>query len=349
MVKPGDNYCSGIIRVNFDYQKNEESGRSSVLLKIPSLSENFKKVSPLGLYHREVYIYENFLPKLYDLLDGTHFAPICHVATPTQVLVLEDLKARGYGTCDRKQQLDLDHCCAALVTLAKYHGLTVKYTQTHTLKDPLRQLPTEYSPSLVAFGKIMYDTFLQVAKSVAPESTYQKLCEYKDKLEEIWRLISRANDNCTKFWVVTHGDFWTNNILFKHDDHGRVQDTKMIDWQISRRGSPAMDLIYFLVSSVQFEIFASHRDTVLNLYVDTLNETLSRLDCNCQYTRADLDNDFNEYKVLFPFFVSGILQIIMMDRDSPVFDPARSKIISEGSYPSIASKWLNIFPQIGIA
>lgn len=350
MVKPGDNYCSGIVRMKFDYQKDEEIGQSSVILKIPSLSENYKKVDPLGFYQHEVYVYETFLPKLYDLWDGARFTPICHAATTTQALVLEDLKARGYRTCDRKQQLDLDHCRAALVTLAKYHGLTVKYIRNsnHTHEDTLPQLSNKYSPSLMAFGQLLYDSFLNLAKAAAPESTHHKLCEYKDKLKEIWQSILRTTDDRTKFCVIAHGDFWTNNILFEHDDHGRVRDTKMIDWQVSRKTSPVLDLIYFFVSSVQFEVFATHRDTVLNLYVDTLNETLTRLECNCQYTRTDLDKDLDEYKVLFPFFVSCTLQIIMTERDSPVFDTAESSVISQGNYPSIAAKWLNHFSEIGI-
>lgn len=340
VVKPGDNYCSGIVRMKF--QSHAES--HSVLLKVPSLSENYKLVDSIGVYPREVFVYENLLPQLLQLWAGEPFAPVCHVTTEAQAMVLEDLQ--GYRSCDRRQQLDLDHCLVALSTLAKYHALSVKLLNCNPILDgTLTELP-EYRPSLMAFSRSLYDGFLSLAESLVSKSTHQTLCQYKDKVETTWRSVARTNADSSGFCVIAHGDFWTNNILFRYE-HGRVQQAKIVDWQMTRKALPVLDLIYFFTSSAQFEVFASHKDTMLDLYVDTLNETLSSLECNCRYTRADLDSDLEEYKILFPYFVSSVLQIILPDKDSSAFSLESG--VSSDRYTSVLAKWLNYFEENGIA
>ena len=53
--------------------------------------------------------------------------------------------------------------------------------------------------------------------------------------------------------TLTHGDFWSNNILFAYDDDGAVKDLIIIDYQLVNYGHPAYDLVYFVVSQ-SFEL-----------------------------------------------------------------------------------------------
>ena len=47
--------------------------------------------------------------------------------------------------------------------------------------------------------------------------------------------------------TLTHGDFWSNNIMFAYDDDGAVKDLIIIDYQLVNYGHPAYDLVYFVV------------------------------------------------------------------------------------------------------
>lgn len=51
--------------------------------------------------------------------------------------------------------------------------------------------------------------------------------------------------------TLTHGDFWSNNIMFAYDDEGTVKDLIIIDYQLVNYGHPAYDLVYFVVSYLQ--------------------------------------------------------------------------------------------------
>ena len=147
MVKPGENYASLIIRLTFEYQKGAGSCRHSVLVKIPSLSQNYEVLKSTNMYSQEIFTYQQLLPELYKLWKGEPFAPLCYTIS-SQILVLEDLSLQGFRKCDKMEQLDLDHCLAALTTLAKYHATTLKYlpqcgeTVLSQLREPINgQVP----------------------------------------------------------------------------------------------------------------------------------------------------------------------------------------------------------------
>lgn len=338
-----DLFLSGFVLLSFN-------PHSSVFLKMPSIGKNSEKMVTDGTHSREIFMFENVLPQIFEPWSGKHYAPLCYAITKTKGLVLEDLEAQGYRTCDMKKQLDLDHCRVALISFAKYHALSAKYIQdsNHVLIDTLKKPPV-YSPSLWNYGYDLYDRFLNLAKTLVSRSAHQRLCEYKKEFKKIWLLISEIKENSRGFRVITHGNLWTNNIFFKYDDDGRVHEAKMIDWQQSRIALPVLDLVSFFLGSVPFEIFSAHRDTLLDLYIDTLNETLSALKCRSMYTRADLDSDLSRYKALFPMFASCTLQIVMTERDQPILNLQPSNEISCGKYPLVVAKWLNYFVENGIA
>lgn len=104
-----------------------------------------------------------------------------------------------------------------------------------------------------------------------------------------------------------------------------------------------LDLIFFFITSARFEVFSVHRDALLDHYVGSLNETLTKVACNCMFTRADLDRDLEKYKVLFPYLISRRLQLVVSDESSVGSDEN-----SSNNYLSILAKWLNYFVESGI-
>ena len=79
------------------------------------------------------------------------------------------------------------------------------------------------------------------------------------------------------FQVLNHGDMWVNNFMLKNDFEGKPTDVKLIDYQMSFWASPAVDLIYFLISSIQDDIKVDQFDNLVAYYHSTLVDSLNKL------------------------------------------------------------------------
>lgn len=83
-----------------------------------------------------------------------------------------------------------------------------------------------------------------------------------------------------EFNVLNHGDCWMNNLLFKLDTKGEVEDMLFVDFQNPKYGSPTQDLFYLILTSVHidykldyFEYFIRHYHEQLTQHLDLLGFT----------------------------------------------------------------------------
>lgn len=79
------------------------------------------------------------------------------------------------------------------------------------------------------------------------------------------------------FNVLNHGDTWCNNIMFKHNKDGTIDDLKFVDLQVSKWGSPVWDLQYFIISSCSYDIRIEKFDYFVKYYHQHLIESLKLL------------------------------------------------------------------------
>lgn len=88
------------------------------------------------------------------------------------------------------------------------------------------------------------------------------------------KLVSLANYK-NKYSVIGHGDCWTPNFLFKYGDNETVPiGVKMIDFQLARFASPALDISFFIYSCTTQELRERHYDELLKAYHDGVAEQL---------------------------------------------------------------------------
>jgi thiamine kinase-like enzyme len=110
------------------------------------------------------------------------------------------------------------------------------------------------------------------------------------------------------FKVLNHGDDWLNNLMFKiRDDDGSTEAVKLLDYQISYWGSPAGDLFYFLVSSVQDEFKTKHFDEFIAFYHSELVSSLTKLNFDSEKipTLSELWMDLMEKRQLGELIASN--------------------------------------------
>ncbi|XP_057340141.1 uncharacterized protein LOC130677407 [Microplitis mediator] len=277
----GDNYMSVVIRTIVDGKSgNGKNYKKTLLTKhCPHWRPTAKLVRNAELFFNEAHVYKNVLPHL------KHVAPPCIYASPDEI-VLEDMRIDGYVVQPRSNLLDMEHCTAVVQKLAFLHAssLALKLNNPSLFTElmmPLKEIafPDDDTPSL---GKSIDQSISLAVKHL--ESLEQsseladaiKLFESKEKdiFDIMKNLVVPGRD---KYNSMSHGDCWNNNILFKHDANGHVCDVKLIDFQIVRHASPAIDFHYFTYSSAQSYIIEKHYDELVQIYHRHFVKTLKQM------------------------------------------------------------------------
>ncbi|XKL69521.1 hypothetical protein PGB90_007290 [Kerria lacca] len=82
-----------------------------------------------------------------------------------------------------------------------------------------------------------------------------------------------------EFSVLNHNDFRATNILLEYNDERQPIEAKIIDYQLCCWTTSA---------------FEKYSEELYNTYLETLNNTLTKLNCSYQYLKTKLKNDFNK-------------------------------------------------------
>jgi hypothetical protein len=108
---------------------------------------------------------------------------------------------------------------------------------------------------------------------------YEKYSEVLDKWDYskvAMSFIKVVEPMRNGFRVLNHGDVWVNNFLFKYEE-GNLTDVQFIDYQLSFWGSPASDLLCFLITSIQDEDKLQNFDYLVEFYHRELVSSLKKL------------------------------------------------------------------------
>lgn len=97
-----------------------------------------------------------------------------------------------------------------------------------------------------------------------------------------------------EFQVLCHGDPWTNNVLYTHDENKNPTDIIFVDFQgLFWSSSPIYDIIYFYASSMELELKETAFDDILYSYHTELVKNLKKLNYSKKIpTLRDLHVDF---------------------------------------------------------
>lgn len=183
------------------------------------------------------------------------YAPATDVSPPESLLVLDNLKAAGYRGQPFSLGLTLAQARAALTSVARLHALTLVLK----LRDPDgRQLSERYPflfaaerasesyQELVERGMPLVDDFLR--RQPGMEGVARALARLQPLTKTLMTELL-APSGCMA--LITHTDFWCNNLLFKGDDE---LECAVLDWQMATYSRPTNDVALLLLSSLPTQL-----------------------------------------------------------------------------------------------
>uniref|UniRef100_A0A9I3FGL8 CHK kinase-like domain-containing protein n=1 Tax=Anopheles epiroticus TaxID=199890 RepID=A0A9I3FGL8_9DIPT len=288
---------SVLYRVTF----REEPREVTVLCKVPPLEADD---TLLALFEREVFVYGKLLPALEQFQRTRQaaetantsstseedlslpFAPSCYHAhcdakKGEGIIVLEDVQRRGFSNRHKFEPMDYDHARLAMVQLGRFHATTLALKKHQPeLFEQYRYMGNVTGERVLAmegFEQAMEQAFEAASATLnqADVGRREKLARLRGCFAEELQNISDT-ELSEPFCVVCHGDYAGDNMMFSYNG-GFPNRMVMLDWQLAKYGSPALDFVHAVFLSTDEAFRRNHYDNMLQTYHNALLNHLERL------------------------------------------------------------------------
>ncbi|EDV49485.1 uncharacterized protein LOC6553969 [Drosophila erecta] len=293
-MAPGENYATLMLRISIDVELTDKSTKQvRFMMKVPHNTPQMEQMLAMAnFFSSENEVYSDILPKLEELykakgLDIT-FAPRAFKLDAekepklTNTVLMNDLGQNGFKNLNRLECLNLEQTKFALKKLAQFHAASAVNVQVNGpyADQFVNGVMGANKEVLIAFYEGMIASFRTAF--MANLKNFKNGEDFREKLENAFaqvfldfEYLMQADRD--EFNVLNHGDCWMNNLLFKVDSKGDVEDMLFVDFQNPKYGSPTQDLFYFIITSVHidykldyFEFFIRHYHEQLTKHLDLL-------------------------------------------------------------------------------
>ncbi|XP_050296555.1 uncharacterized protein LOC126736306 [Anthonomus grandis grandis] len=331
----GDNYLGIIYKITVT--GNGGNKVLHLILKSAHTSEHFRKEILLNkVFEREAYMYETAIASLqkfqekYDLsqpFTGVAKFYGSNLEDNNEALLMENLKEYGYSLWDRMKPMDDTHVKAVFKEYAKFHAASMAFKAkepkefervTRVIEKNVFEMNEAFNTEEKMEGFLK--SYLTVGAAAAEGN--EKATAILEKMRKnIKQTMEDAKNRNKENFVILHGDCWCNNILFKYGDKTKKIPSNVcfIDWQISKLGSPVLDLSYFYCACASPDDYQNLKSN-LKTYHDTLSRYLRECDCDPDEIYS-FDRFMDEWKRLVKhgiFLAFVIIKVMLTDsEDAP--------------------------------
>ncbi|XP_032593049.1 uncharacterized protein LOC6563131 [Drosophila grimshawi] len=288
-TKPGDNYATVMLRIELEVELKDNTTKSiTYMLKIPHVSEAYQDTFGKAKHsifdiEREVFtIYVEELKQIYrDVGLQIEFGAKCYkLDIPYEHVLLEDLKPLGFQPVNRQAGLDEEHTLDVLTKLAQWHAASAVRVATmgpypKHVSEGIFNEDGKCLISKLTDGVLPY--VLKALESIeGHEAYYEDIKNLGGQITE--NILQAGVVDPNEFNVLNHGDCWLSNMMFRYDQNtGQLLDSLLVDFQMCKYGSVAIDLLYFLISSPKLELKVNKFDYFVKQYYDQLIKHLKLL------------------------------------------------------------------------
>ncbi|GBP87636.1 hypothetical protein EVAR_62694_1 [Eumeta japonica] len=222
---------------------NDKGEDEPVVIKTTPIDVDLRKNIPITpMVKKEMLFYGKVLPeyeKIQAELKRKCVIAKCYAINDkydNEFLVFEDLRSKGFIKWVPDTPVDFDHAVIAMRALGRYHGcsLVVQLRNPETFED-LKKLITDKNDVFLdssfdynADGARHYgiEAFKKFLKCVDDDNKKDKIIKMSNGVDEYLhtlRSLWSRGEKC----VIIHGDYWTDNLLFKYQVNDfTVNETK---------------------------------------------------------------------------------------------------------------------------
>lgn len=300
-----DHFASSpyFVKVKFRNEKTKENRYLDLVVKFISQDPAFRAAMKTeGQFYNEATMYNVVLPAFRDYLKDKsetvrglveEICPVSYYAAhdarspEKSVVVLEDLRKRGFKTAESRVELDVDHCRSAITNVARFHAVSLAMKleaqeKLNELKNVAVEIHYVDLPEQIEFGEKFFavqnaraiDYLLSNGASEVPAEYLRKI--RKTVTENVVELSMRLVAPKEPTALICHGDFCRNNILFRYEN-GKAVEAKLFDFQTFRYAPVSHDLSFFFYMNTTLELREKHFDDLLLLYHSTLIRTAAEI------------------------------------------------------------------------
>ncbi|XP_075986164.1 uncharacterized protein LOC142983171 [Anticarsia gemmatalis] len=289
----GDSYLSELIRIRIHgvNKKGDKNYVQVILKNIPKSVSRRLTFRSHEFFKNEINFYQVVLPGLLEFQSTktlsdpfNKYAKLVFAYSDgcNDVVCLEDQSIHNFGSAVRQTGIDNDHCKMTLKVFAQFHAISF------AMKD---QQPEKFEKLKNAIFEVYYDErlwdwYIRFWKRIsgiainAVEEEYPNSI-YVEKIKQFcvperYQDMINAATKTTKTGVISHGDSWTNNFLYKYED-GRPVDTKIIDFQLTRCATPVLDLAFMIYACTSHDLREKYYDDWLKYYHDVLSKQIREM------------------------------------------------------------------------
>ncbi|XP_063704718.1 uncharacterized protein LOC134834102 [Culicoides brevitarsis] len=293
--KKGDSYLSQVFRLQIDGQREngEKFQVNTVIKSIPNNVGRRKTFRSDDFFRNEINFYEHVMKRCLQhqkqaakVPENEFFdaLPTCLASFSDGIadfIVLEDLGQYGFGTVSRQTGMDLRHCTFAMQLLGRFHAVSFafRYQQPKEFQETLQFVEeTYYADKFFNWYKNLQKDQIAISLDALAKEYPGTEIEAKGKAfitDNLYAKLVSMTHSTNEYSVICHGDCWTPNFLFKYGEDPTIPVcAKMIDFQLSRYASPALDISFFIYSCTTQELREKHYEDLLQAYHAGMTEQL---------------------------------------------------------------------------
>ncbi|XP_058823200.1 uncharacterized protein LOC131684378 [Topomyia yanbarensis] len=329
--KKGDGFMGDLFKVII-----REQNRDDVVVVCKTLPQSeARKMYTIRLFHREVEAYNEVLPMMrkfqieMGISEGDpkgfwsfpkSYYAYCDVQKLEGVIIMEDLREKQFRMWKKSEPVDYEHTRMLVEQLGKLHAISFAlkdqkpelFERFKQFKDPLGLL-IQYEPRQ-AMAKMMNGSCERAISTLDEndELSRTKMQPIRGVVTELYRNDTDGSQ-AEPYAVLGHGDCWVNNTMFRYQDENvKPTDICMLDWQLCRYVSPALDFVYFIFICTDEVLRANHYDQLLQDYYKSLSDCLLLLggDPERQFPQSAFEDQlkrFGRFALLISFLVLPVI------------------------------------------
>lgn len=218
---------------------------------------------------------------------------ITHILDSESLLVLDDLRASGFGKRHFGSGLLISEAAAALEAIVKFH--VTSYAMQVIDKKPISNWPHLYDWENIGhlyyglleshFGDLQ--KFLHNTRHPKAHDIHSKLLKLRPQLlNKLFNMLVPADASSQLPNTLIHMDFWSDNLVFRMTDDDKENQVPMeeadldcyvLDWQMVSYGKPTHDLAILTMISMEPGYRREHATWLLQFYYQLFEVNINHL------------------------------------------------------------------------